>query len=299
MRLSTRAVLRLAVLFFGFGLILPGVSAVQLHGELGMRYEENRTRAEAELDQRDDTAVVATANARELWRLDPLTRVSAEVGLEGRLWTRFQDTSRLAGSLGLRVKRLLDTDFKAPWIEGSASVTGLVHRDSRIRDGGVIRAGVTVGKRFGARMNARAGYAYNVRRATRDVVFDIEHHEAFGQLDWTIDNRWLLYADFRATEGELTSVATLPNPKIGAAAKHVSIDFDTSFERGPSPLGIGERPRWTYQLDGMTLSGELGVNVALKPGWALDVAARYVTADAAGDNQYNGYIVNGGLLWRF
>ena len=32
---------------------------------------------------------------------------------------------------------------------------------------------------------------------------------------------------------------------------------------------------------------------------ALDVAARYVTAGAAGDNQYNGYIVNGGLLWQF
>ena len=65
----------------------------------------------------------------------------------------------------------------------------------------------------------------------------------------------------------------MSSPDVFVAANHVSTDIDSSFE--------------------------LGVNVRIGRGWALDVAARYVTADAAGDNQYNGYIVNGGLLWQF
>lgn len=274
-------------------------AAVGYDAELGLRYEDNRTRAEADVDREHDTALVLGAHAQHLWRLDPLTSLTAEAAIGGTWWTRFEDVSVLSGELGVRLRRRADIGFEAPWLEAAASLTGLGHADSAIRDGGVARAGLTAGRRFGHRLQARLGYAYQVRRAVRETVFDLERHEVFGQLDWSVGPRLLLYAELGAIEGELTAVASLPNAKIRRAANVVPVEVDEAFGRGRSPFVPGLRPRWTYQLDGVVVSGELGLNYPLAPGLALDVAARYVDANAAGDNDYHGFVVNGGLLWRF
>ncbi len=293
-----KACLRLATSAVGV-LLATLAAAAGFDAELGLRHEDNVTRAQADADREHDTALVLGVHGFESWRLDPLTTFSVEAGLGGRWWTRFEDVSRFSAELGVRARRRLGIDFGAPWAELALGVTGLKHVDSAVRDGGIARAGLTVGKRFGHRWHARAGYGYAVRRAVEDVVFDTEQHEVFGQLDLSLGSRWLVYAEIGAIEGELTSVASLPNPKIRRAANAVMRDFDAAYGEGRSPLVAGPRPRWTYQLDGVVVSGELGVNYPLGHGVALDVAARWVEARAAGDNDYDGYIVNAGLLWRF
>jgi hypothetical protein len=130
-------------------------------------------------------------------------------------------------------------------------------------------------------------------------VFDLEQHEAFAQVDVSLGPRWLLYGGFTAREGELTSSATIPNPKILRSANAVSQRPDAALGRGPSPTGVGRNVRRTYQIDGVVLDAELGVNVLLGQGLALDLAGGYLQAHAAGDNQYNGARASVSLLWQF
>lgn len=276
-----------------------GTQAAGFDAEIGMRHEQNLTRAERKADQEHDTALNVNGHAHQTYRLDPLTRATVEAGLGARWWTRFDDVSEFAAELGVRVRRQAGLGFEAPWAELALGAIGLKHQDSDIRDGGIARAGITVGRHFGHQLDARLGYAYQIRRAVEDRVFDLEHHEIFGQLDVHVGPRWLVYLEVGAIEGEINSTAGIPNPRVGRAAKVVPRGADDAFGLGPSPLGAGLSPRWTYQIEGLVLDGELGVNYPLRPGLAIDVAAKYIQAYASGDNQYNGFVVNAGLLWQF
>ncbi|GEM_PF-1161304 len=282
------------------GCLLSGhVLGLGVDAEIGMRHEQNLGRAERQADQEHDTALVLNAHAEQQFRLDPLTRISVEGGLGTRRWTRFDDLSEYSAELGVRARRALNHSFEAPWAELSLKAIGLQHQDSDIRDGGILRAGATGGRRFGHRFDARLGYAYQIRRAAEDRIFDLEHHEMFGQLDVQLGRRWLVYLEVGVIEGELVSTAGIPNPRFARAAKILPRGDDDAFGLGPSPLGSGLSPRWTYQIEGVVLNGEIGINYPLRPGLAIDVAARYVQAYASGDIEYDGYTVNAGLLWQF
>jgi hypothetical protein len=265
---------------------------------LGVRHEDNLTRAEAAADQEQDTAVNAGSRVSGRMRLGPIDAVTWELGWNATWWTRFSDLSEIAGDAGLRYRHTVSTDFGATWLEGAINLGGLKTYDSAIRDGGTARAGLTTGRRFGTRGDGRVGYAYNVRRAIEDDVFDLETHEVFGQFDLTLAPRWLAYVGITAREGELVSSATVPNAKILSAANEVSEDFDSALGFGRAPVGAGRNPRRTYQIDGVVLDGEIGINYLLASGVALDLSAGYVEAHAAGDNLYNGARLNLNLLWQ-
>lgn len=267
--------------------------------EFGVRHESNFTRAERTDDQEDDTGVVLGSRVSGIKRLQPQDTLTGEIGLGVTYWQEFPDVSELAGELGLRYRHAFAVDFDAPWLELAVAAVGLKYKDSEIRDGGLARAGLIGGRRFGSVFAGRVGYAYQVRRAAEQQVFDLEHHEAFGQIDAHLGQRWLLYGEISALEGEIVSTAGTPNPKILAHANEVTIGADPAFGLGPSPTGAGRSIRRSYQLDAVVVSGELGVNYPLRSGLALDVAANYVQAYGAGGNQYNGFGVNASLLWQF
>lgn len=266
---------------------------------LGLRYEDNLTRAEAAADQEHDTAINAGSRVSGRHRLGLQDSLSWDLGMNLTWWTRFEDLSELAGDAALRYRRSYSTAFGAPWLEAAIAATGFKHRDSALRDGGLVRAGLTAGRRFGARTDARLGYAYVVRRAVEDDVFDLEQHETFAQVDVALGPRWLVYSGITLREGELVSSAGVPNPRILASANEVSVAPDAALGVGRSPLGVGRSVRRSYQIDGLVIDGEAGVNVLLGRGVALDLAGGYVQAYAAGDNQYNGCRVNLNLLWQF
>lgn len=288
-----------ATLVAALSCVSAPAGAVGFAAELGMRHEDNLTRAEHPLDREHDTALVLGVQANEVWRLNPALSLRLEGGLGGRWWTRFDDVSVLHGDVGARLRYRTGHDFGAAWLELGVTLTGLKHLDSDIRDGGVLRNGLTVGKRFGHTIQARTGYAYRIRRAVEDVVFDLEQHETFVQIDWQPGTRWLFYAEVGAIEGELFSTASLPSPGIRRHANAVPRANDEAFGTGLNPITGTVRPRWTYQIDGVVVTGEAGFNYPLAPGLAIDVAARYVNANAAGDNEYDGYIINAGFLWQF
>jgi hypothetical protein len=265
----------------------------------GARHEDNVTRAEAAGDQEHDTGVDLASHVSGRSRIGARDTLTWELGFGATWWTRFEDLSELAGDAGLRVRHAFADDFEAPWIELAASATALAFLDSDIRNGGSARAGFTAGRRLGARLDARVGYAYVVRRALEDRVFDLERHEAFGQVDVALGRRWLAYAGVGAREGEFVSTAGVPNAKVLASANAVSRDFDTAFGDGPAPVGPGRSPRRSYQIDAVVLDAEVGLNYLVGSGLALDVATGYVQAYGAGDNQYNGYSVNAHVLWQF
>ena len=266
--------------------------------DFGVRHDSNLTRAERADDQEDDTAVVLGSRVSGVMRLQPQDTLTGEIGMGATWWTEFSDVSELAGELGLRYRHAFGTDFQAPWLELAVAAVGLKYKDSDIRDGGLARAGLVGGRRFGM-LDTRLGYTYQVRRAVEDDVFDLEQHKAFGQFDAHLGSRWLLYGEVSALEGEVVSTAGIPNPKVLRHANEVTDGADRAFGRGPSPTGIGQSVRRSYQLDAVVLNGELGINYPLRRDLALDLAANYLQAYGEDDNQYNGFGVNASLLWRF
>lgn len=255
----------------------------------GLRHEDNLGRAEAAADRLDDSAFEFSGFADGNLRTATRSALSWEAGVAATAWTRHPDLSVLEGSLGLRWRHALDTRFGAPWIELGATAAALAHQDSALRDGARGRLGLTLGQALGARVDARVGYAHHLRRAADGAVFDTEQHEGFVQADVELAPRWLAYGGLTLREGEFTSSASVPAPKALAAANAVSRGLDRA---------LGGRRR-AYQLDATVVEAELGLNWLYRPGLALDVAAAWFDADAAGDNRYAGYRVTAGLLWRF
>jgi len=261
----------------------------------GGRYEDNLARAEAADDRTDDAGIVLASHVSGRVPVLAQGRLSWELGFTANWWSTYTDLGELAGDSALRYQQTLTQAFDAPWLEIVVAGSVMKFQDSEIRDGGRARAGVTLGQRFGPRVDARAGYAYHLRRALEQRVFDLEQHEAFGELDINLTQRLVVYTSARVREGELTSTAAVPNPKILSKANAVSRDFDRVFDGEETPA----RRRRTYQIDGVVAAAEAGFNYLLARDLALDVAAEYFTADAAGDNHYHGYIVNASILWQF
>jgi hypothetical protein len=261
----------------------------------GGRYEDNLARAEAAGDRTDDAGIVLASHVSGRVPVRTLGRLSWELGFSANWWSTYTDLGELAGDAALRYRQSLRPAFDAPWLEIVAAGSVMKFQDSDIRDGGRARAGVTLGQRLGARVDARIGYAYHLRRAFEERVFDLEQHEVFAELDLNLTQRLVFYTSARVREGELTSTAAVPNPKILNQANAVSRDFDRVFDDNETPA----RLRRTYQIDGAVTAGEAGINYLLARDLALDVAVEYFSADAAGDNHYHGYIVNASILWQF
>ena len=284
--------MRLAIpLFFALA-ALPPATLAGYESDLGLavHYDDNLSRAERSGDRIADTAFELSAHLSAPALETARSTLLWDVGLTAQIWTQHAALSEFAPSAGLRYRYRMGPDFSAPWVEAGFSARALQHADSVMRDGGEVLGGLTLGQRLTEQLDARLGYRWRVRRAEKEAVFDLENHEGFVQLDFQLDERWLVYGGFTARSGDLVTVSKVPNRKALNSASAISRGFDFAF---------GDTPRRAYRIDGLTLSPALGLNYLLAERWSLDLVGDGLVALADGDNTYHQFSLTLSLLWQF
>jgi hypothetical protein len=198
--------------------------------------------------------------------------------------------SHLTASAGATYRYKPSGGYAGTWYEGNLTGVLLQHQDSDLRDGGIVGFSVSAGRNFTDRIIGRVAYRYEIRRGWGEDVFDTDNHRFSGNLDYRLTERLTFYGTFAWQTGEVVSTAT-PSPKVLGASEARAPDEALSNGTGLQ--------RVAYRLDAESFTGELGMNIALKRNVAMDISALHFRAYGEDDNDYNGLILRGGLLYRF
>lgn len=263
-------------------------------------YDDNIGRAEVDDDILDDNIIALSGSFNLPQVLNARAGLLHTLRLEYAGNAEWEDLSAFTASAASTFRFRPGAAFSAPWYEAQLAAALLQHRDSDIRDGGQIRLNLSVGSNLTDRLVGRVGYRYELRRAWEDEVFDLDNHRFSGNVDYGVNERVTLYGTLAWQTGEVVSTAT-PRPQVLNASEARHLD-DALSERPVGAIRVGnffQGERVAYRLDADTLTGEVGLNLALSQKLALDLSALHFRAYGDGDNDYDGLQLRAGLFYRF
>lgn len=263
-------------------------------------HDDNVGRAEVDADILEDDIVALSGSLNVPQLLDSRSGLLHSLRLEYAAHTQWEDLSALAVSAASTFRYQPGASFSAPWYEAQLVAALLQHRDSDIRDGAQLSLNLAVGSNFTDRLVGRMGYRYELRRAWDEDVFDLDNHRFSGNLDYDVSERVTVYGTLAWQTGEVVSTAT-PRPQVLNASETWHLDEALS-ERPAAAIPVGgfyPGERFAYRIDADTLTGELGINLAMSQKLALDFSALHYRAYGEGDNDYDGLLLRAGLLYRF
>ena len=285
-------------------------------------YDSNIVRSELSRDIEDDFALEAGLTAARSFRLGDKSGLVVRGGAHVAKQFRFEDLSRLSLEAGASYRIQPMVGFTNPWIELALGVARLEYRDSRIRDGWVSNAGISVGKYFTDRIRATAGWSYELRNAEQGQVFDWHRNTVTLGVDFRLSENGTLYANGSRIYGDQVSSASVqvsnasnsPSPGLifdpvtgtyitvnGNSVSNLSsisnaskaIARDTALDKNAT------NQYFAYRVGAITDVVEIGFNYAIKGNLALDFSLQYYNSDADGGLSYDGTNVRAGLLYRF
>ncbi len=298
----------LILLVFGLclGLTTSPASAAEnnFHIWAVYAYDDNISRSLMRGEQESDHSLRLEGTAN--WRLPAGPNASADFGVmaAGERRFDFHDLSQLelGGRAGWRWRPI--QGFSAPMYNFDVDLTGHAHKDSKIRDGGTLRATVGAQSRLTERLSIRGGYRFTMRRARSSNVFDNERHGLFAASELILDPAVVLSASVAWERGDVVANSTPTAPVIAAATALVVDDaFGPSRlagQMGPGPgpgpgpdPGPGPGPnggeRVAYRLDADVWRFEVGTRIRLGLRTTLDLSSSYLKVDARGSNlDYDG-----------
>lgn len=283
-------------------LMAPTVEAASPYFDFAAEYlhDDNIGRAERDADQLGDDigSFSATAQLPQTGGTNSGWLHSLRLAYDRH--GDWEDLSALTATVATTFRYKPGTGFRSPWFEPNLSLSLMEHQDSDIRDGTLLRTGLTLGSNLTDRLVARIGYRYDWRQSWDGEVFDLDNHRASGSIDFELTDRATVYGVLGWQTGDLVSTST-PSPKVLNASEVRALDEALS-QRAPGAQRAGNffvGDRVAYRLGGDTLTGELGINVALTRKLAVDLSALHFDAWGEGDNDYDGLQVRAGLFYRY
>ena len=295
----------------------------------GVRHSSNVSNAARDSDAESDQAISWGVLGSWSRPLSEDTGVDWDVGLDLTHNHEYDalDAAELHGSFNWRWRTGIA--WRAPVVSLGARLSGIHHNDSRLRDGGQLQVGASLGTRLTDRLQLNGGYRWRARRAARDRVWDIEDHRVFVNLDLRTGQRITLYATLTGATGEVVSTA-VPEASIVAAANAISRRPDDVFGPGVPRAGTGMGPgpaagpgpapspgpapgpgpgpapgggflpgdRFAYQVDGDSLIFDTGMSIGIGQRTALDLGFGYFTTRIDDTDDYRGYSLSLTLLHR-
>lgn len=165
-----------------------------------------------------------------------------------------------------------------------ALAAGLALQDygSRLRDQREWQLGAAIEQRLSTRVSLRLSLDGRWQQAG-NAVFDLHHHQAGVQIDWTPVRHWTLYGGGRLRQGDFATTGTT------APAGVTVVTTDDAFAEG----------ELTYRRPGESRLWNLGCNWGLSPNWALDLQGLRVHSESRLGTEYRRWQTQLSLLGRF
>jgi hypothetical protein len=255
---------------------------------LALSYDDNLNRAALSDDERSDSFVDAELAWVHPFDLRQHGVLDAGVGLSARLHDRFDDLNVVAVDLGLAYHRRFGLGPQAPWLGAHVEYEYLSVNDEW-REGNRRSLGLSMGRGWGEAWQLRAGIGYsrlapdNVVRDEGNAPYNVFHlskYTANIDLEYALNNGWLLLSGIDYLDGQINSSTTDPD----------------LFEGDPPPwvddpvFGPDFR---TYRLDATALGYSLGVSIPIGHRASFNVLGRFTSVNADDDISY------GATRWQF
>lgn len=219
--------------------------------------------------------------------------LSVTLGLE-RI-AEFSDLDRV--DLGVRSRWMLvdAVGYDRPYLALDAGITGLLHRDSQLRDGAIGELALVSGLRATDRLSLLGGYGFTLRRAREGRVWDSRQHRLFARAELRSGQDARFYASAELGYGDLVANGT---PTVELIEASQARDLDPVFGRsaaaamlppggpgpgpgpGPAPGADGLTSRVAYRLDATQYAVGGGWLWQPAPDLGLDLAIRHRWIDA-------------------
>lgn len=274
-------------------------------------FDDNISRSLIKGEQESDHSlrVEGTAN----WRCLAGANASAHFGLLAAAEHHFDFSDLSNVELGGRGEWRFRTGqgFSAPIYSVAVDLTGHLHDDSKIRDGGTMRATAGAESRLTDRLSVRGGYRYTLRRARSSSVFDNQRHGLFVGSELALAPTVVLNAVISWERGDVVANST-PIEEVIAVASALAFDDAFGASRFAGQLGPGPGPgpgpvagpgesdrRVAYRLDADVWQFELGTRIRIDHNLTLDVNGGYLKVNSRASNlDYDGLQIVASLGYR-
>jgi hypothetical protein len=277
------AVTALAVAIASPTVAAPRTATVDLAAVV--QFGDNLSRA-----VRSDETEQAARFRMEVFGRRPVTAGDGRgAGLEGHLGletvTDFDALDRVDAGLRTRWTLAPGSGFGRASLAVEAGATGLLHRDSPIRDGALFDLGLVTGTRSTDRLSWEAGYRFELRRARRGNVWDTHQHRLFLHGEHRTTRALAVWIRAGVATGDVVATGRPSQRLLDRSAARVD---DDAFETG----------RIAYRLDGEEASLALGAAWQPAPTLGLEVALAHRWIEAGGGLEYDASEATASAVWR-
>lgn len=241
----------------------PINAARDLQFQASYQFDDNVTRAGADVDKLSDSIVNLDLGRRWIFPLNANTRALLILNLGGERFFRFDGLSRLRGGAQAELQYRGSAAFDAPTFALSGRVAAEQFQ-SALRDGYRYSFGASVRQSLTNRISYFAAITHNGRAADSDV-FSGQENVLRLNLDYQFNAASTLYLGSEFRRGDSVTTAT-PSTENAGIATALARNDDAYPGRGLT----------SYRFDGKSVLTTLGYNLGLNAQSSLDFSWRRI-----------------------
>lgn len=242
--------------------------------DISFSAEDNINRAIFAQEERSDQYWNGSVSLGRFYHFSGFTRMDISAQFDGRIHHKYSRLNQATPGLRLGIRHKLGLGPYQPWIKGFVS-SGHIFSRSKIRQGFLTHAGISLGKRLNERVDFELSYGFDYRES-RDKntiprqrlleagldpelsssVYDLTGHSAGLQFNIAITEQLLMNLGYTFRRGDIVSTN--------------SSSFAPRLERVADAIANDDAfPGWAYRADGISNTYSVNASYALMQGQAL------------------------------
>jgi hypothetical protein len=260
-------------------------------------HDSNASRGLYDADRKADNILAVEGSVTHSMVTGPRSGAVFRAGARYSQFTTFDDLSNLAlaGRAAWRIQP--GTEFSSLIFEVAGNLVWLQHADSAIRDGTIATLEASMGSHLTDRVRLGAGAGMDQRsggdpgRPGEVAIYDMKNSRLWATLDYRIGNKSTAYGRIMYVGGDQVFNSV------------TSSGFSGAWATDPALAGELGGVVNSYRVDSSTFVYDLGLNLPLTGGHALDFQFSYYTSKAEEGsqtgNKYDGMLLRASYLYRF
>jgi hypothetical protein len=281
--------------------IIIGVQALNANAELidqielGVRYDNNLTKAKMPSDIKTDTNLTIAVSSGNGYQLSDNGRLVWNAKLAATKYKRYHGLDNVSGGLDLAYRWKFGIGSTVPELHVSAGATRLVVNDSA-RTGWLYVSELGLSKRLSQRAGGQIAYQVERRRsdtlAARVLptipadVFDLKSRNLVLSGDYALTPDYVFAAGYSYRKGDVLST-TLRNFPIFLASTAIALD----------PVFGAEQ--FAYKLNALTQTANFGISRLIGEQTSVTLGYEYLYSRGTGGNDYKSSLIGLTYLKQF
>ena len=272
--------------------------------EVSFSADDNINRAIFAREEKNDQYWNGLVSVGRLYHFSGYTRMDISAQVDGRIHHQYSRLNQVTPGLRIGVRHKIGLGPYQPWIKGYLS-SGHIFSRSKIRQGYLTHAGISLGKTLHERIDVELGYHFDYRQSENgnvipgqrlieagldpglsNSVYDLSGHSAQLQLNVALTEQLLLNLGYSFRAGDIVSIN--------------SSSFAPRLERVVDAIVNDDAfPGWAYRADGISNRYSINASYAVFQGNGIINLNYQHTAAHAKSFTYRNNVFRINFMYRF